>query len=57
VGKGREDYFELVPCQPFYRIFNHQGRCFDCNDNADFTLSQIERWSPADKERKLWKDT
>jgi phytoene desaturase len=48
-GKRREDYFELVPCQPFYRIFNHQGRSFDYNDNADFTLSQIEQWSPADK--------
>lgn len=48
-GRRREDYFELVPCHPFYRIFNHEGRCFDYNDNADFTLSQIEQWSPKDK--------
>jgi phytoene desaturase len=48
-GRQREDYFELVACNPFYRIFNHEGRCFDYNDDADFTLSQIEKWNPSDK--------
>ena len=48
-GKRREDYFTLVQCDPFYRIFNHQGRYFDYNDNEDFILDQIERWNPADK--------
>ncbi len=52
-GRRREDYFELVPCHPFYRIFNHEGRCFDYNDNLDFTLNQIEQWNPADKQGYL----
>ncbi|MCL4300372.1 MAG: phytoene desaturase [Anaerolineae bacterium] len=48
-GRRREDYFDLVPCNPFYRIFNNEGRCFDYNDDSDFTLSQIEKWNPTDK--------
>jgi len=48
-GKRREDYFTLVKCQPFYRIFNHEGRYLDYNDNEAFILDQIERWHPADK--------
>lgn len=48
-GRRREDYFALAPCQPFYRIFNYQGHHFDYNENLDFTLSEIDRWNPADK--------
>lgn len=49
-GRRREDYFEMVPCDPFYRIFDHQGRSFDYNGDESFILSQIERWNPADRE-------
>jgi len=49
-GKRREDYVEFVPVNPFYRIFNHEGRCFNYNDNHEYILSQIEQWNPADKE-------
>ena len=48
-GRRREDYIEFVDCDPFYRIFNYEGRQFDYNGNADFILDQIERWNPADK--------
>ncbi|MDQ3398035.1 MAG: phytoene desaturase [Deinococcota bacterium] len=48
-GKRREDYFELVPCDPFYRIFDVQKRYFDYNANKSFTLGQIDKFSPADK--------
>ena len=48
-GKRREDYFDLVPCDPYYRIFDHSGRSFDYNGDEDFILSQIEQWNPADK--------
>lgn len=27
-GKRREDYFQMVPCDPFYKIFDQQGRSF-----------------------------
>lgn len=50
VGKRREDYVEFVPVEPFYRIFNHEGRHFDYNGDHEFILSQIEKWNPADKE-------
>jgi len=49
-GKNREDYFELVPCDPFYRIFNEEGEKFDYNGDHDFVLNEIEQWNPADKE-------
>lgn len=48
-GKKREDYFELVPCDPFYRIFNSEGDNFDYNGDHNFVLSEIERWNPKDK--------
>ncbi len=48
-GKRREDYFELVPCDPFYRIFDPAGRSFSYNDDEDYILSQIDQWNPADK--------
>jgi phytoene desaturase len=48
-GKRREDYITFVPCDPFYRIFDHQKRSFNYNNDHDFILSEIERWSPADK--------
>ncbi|MBI4926565.1 MAG: phytoene desaturase [Anaerolineae bacterium] len=52
-GKKREDYLEFKPVNPFYRIFNHEGRPFDYNNDAQFTLSQIDNWNPADKEGYL----
>lgn len=49
-GKRREDYFELVPCDPFYKIFDHNGKAFSYNGDEEFILSQIEKWQPSDKE-------
>lgn len=49
-GRKREDYFKLVPCDPFYRIFDHTGRPFSYNGDPTFIHSQIEQWNPADKE-------
>jgi phytoene desaturase len=49
-GKRREDYFKLLPVNPFYRIFNSEGRSFDYNNDPAFILSEIEKWNPADKE-------
>jgi phytoene desaturase len=48
-AKKREGYFELVPCDPFYRIFDHNKRTFDYNGDEEFILSEIERWNPKDK--------
>ncbi|WP_069132519.1 phytoene desaturase [Rhodohalobacter halophilus] len=48
-GKKREDYFKLVPCDPFYRIFDHNGNPFDYNNDHNFILSEIEKVNPDDK--------
>jgi phytoene desaturase len=48
-GRRREDYFQLAPCNPFYRIFDHTGRHFDYNGDPHFIASQIEQWNPADR--------
>jgi phytoene desaturase len=47
-GRRREDYVEFVPCDPFYRIFDHDGQPFDYNDDAEFIYQQIAKWNPAD---------
>lgn len=49
-GRRREDYVTFVPCDPFYRIFDHQGRSFNYNNNPEFIYKEIDRWSPGDKE-------
>jgi phytoene desaturase len=48
-GRNREDYVRFVPCDPFYRIFNHEKRFFDYNNDEPFILSQIDKWNPRDK--------
>ncbi len=48
-GRRRQDYFELVPLDPFYRMFDHQGRQFDYWHSTQDTLAEIEKWSPTDQ--------
>ena len=47
-GKSREDYFKLVPLDPFYRIFNHHGDYFDYYHKLEDFLQEINRISPRD---------
>ncbi len=49
-GRRREDYFQMVQLDPFYRIFDHHKRAFDYNSDENFILDQISRWNPADRE-------
>jgi len=49
-GKNREDYIEFIPCDPFYRIFNHEGKPFDYNGDEAFISEQIRKWNPDDVE-------
>ncbi len=49
-GKRREDYVTIVQNDPFYRIFDKDGRKFDYNNDEAFTLEEIRRWSPEDVE-------
>lgn len=49
-GRRREDYVEFIPIDPYYRIFDHNGRYFEYNGDLAFVQKQIEQWNPADKE-------
>jgi phytoene desaturase len=49
-GKRRTDYFQMVPCDPYYRIFDKDHAPFDYNGDENFILSQIEQRNPADKD-------
>jgi len=49
-GRNRQEYVQFVPCDPFYRIYNHEGRHFDYSGDTDSILAQIEQWNPADVE-------
>ena len=49
-GRRREDYVEFLPCDPFYRIFDHTGRRFDYNGDPEFIQKQIAKWNPDDQE-------
>ncbi len=48
-GRQRAEDVQFVPCDPFYRIFDHQGRQFNYNGNHQFILDEIDKWNPADK--------
>lgn len=47
-GQRRQDYFQLVPCDPFYRIFDESHRPFDVSADHDAMLRQIAQRNPAD---------
>jgi len=47
-GKKRDDYFKLVPLDPFYRLFNSRGDYFDYCHKREDMIEQIRRWNPDD---------
>ena len=47
-GRKREDYFKLTPLDPFYRIFNHEGRAFNYWHGTEETIEEIRKFNPAD---------
>lgn len=47
-GRRREDYFQLVPLDPFYRIFNHEGRYFNYYRTTEATIEEVRKFNPAD---------
>lgn len=49
-GKNWQDYFQMVPCDPYYRIFDVNKRVFNYNGDEDFIAGQIEQWNTADRE-------
>ena len=58
-GKKREDYFTLVPLDPFYRIFDQEGRPFDYWRDQQKAEAEVARFSPSDVKgyREFYKGT
>src|SRR4029453_14054672 len=49
-GKSMEDYVELLPVNPFYRLFWEDGYRFDYSADARSLEEQIRQKSPMDLE-------
>lgn len=47
-GKRREDYFDLIPLDPFYKIFNHEGEGYNYYRNMDQAKAEVARFAPGD---------
>lgn len=48
-GRRREDYVEMLPVDPFYRVRFSDGLTFDCCGDLDRTLAQVRAISPRDE--------
>ena len=48
--KQMEDYLELLPLDPFYRIYFHDGSFIDYNGNSEQMKQQMMQFNPADAE-------
>lgn len=49
-GRKMEDYVDLIPVSPFYRLLWSDGTQFDYTQDLTETFAQIERLSPGDVE-------
>ena len=49
-GRKTQDYFQLVPLDPFYRIFDYEKNFLDYNGNHEFILDQVAKWNPRDRD-------
>jgi phytoene desaturase len=52
-GKKMEDYLELLPVEPFYRLRWFDGDEFDYGGDLEHTVEQIRRRNPGDVEGYL----
>ena len=50
-GRRVTDYVDLVPLDPYYRIYFHDGTHIDYVGDVDRMREQMERFDPADAER------
>ena len=48
-GKRRDDYVTFVPCDPYYRIYNHEGRSFDYNGDEALFSTRLTSGTPTTK--------
>lgn len=49
-GKKMQDYIDLIPLDPFYRIFNQKGEAFNYYRETEQAEKEIAKFSPDDVE-------
>ena len=49
-GKKREDYFDLIELNPFYRIFNEKTEYFNYYRDMDQASAEVAKFNPGDVE-------
>lgn len=47
-GQQYEDYLDLIPLDPYYRIYFHDGSYFDYSGDADAMKAQMQRFNGED---------
>ncbi len=47
-GKKIEDYLDMIPLDPFYRIYFHDGTHIDYNGGSERMIRQMEQFNPKD---------
>lgn len=52
-GKNPEDYFKLIPVDPFYKIFFSDGTSFNYNSDINNIINEIKKFNPDDVEGYL----
>lgn len=50
-GRSLADYLDLIPLDPFYRIYFHDGTCIDYTGDAEEMKAQMRHFNPADADR------
>lgn len=50
-GQSLSDYLDLIPLDPFYRIYFHDGTFVDYNGNPEEMKAQMRRFNPDDAAR------
>lgn len=47
-GRKMDDYLQLLPVNPFYKVRFHDGRFFEYCGDTDKMVEQIRAWNPED---------
>ncbi len=50
-GQNLSDYLRLIPLDPYYRIFYHDGSSIDYNGDGEKMKAQMRQFNPEDAER------
>ncbi len=50
-GASLHDYIKLIPLDPYYRIYFHDGTWIDYTGDAEGMKAQMRRFNPADADR------